>query len=273
MSDVTNNSQRNVNIKLLTTLVDLNDEKDGEYRFLVDNRNVKYVSVAPGSLPKDDRTFAPILIPLLPEFPPGNWNVGHVSKNDLTEQLEFTKTTFSQLPGVENTWHPVKIDHLELQKLDRIRQNIHKVSHPEFEHPVVAKFTEFPWQTPYLEAETTAYQWIDGTGVGPKFFGHVTESGRTIGFLMEFIEGAHTATLNDVDACQAALAKLHALGIKHGDINKYNFLVREEDAVIIDFESAMWCEDKKELEDESGRLEESLRSDSTRGGIEEAFVA
>jgi hypothetical protein len=33
-----------------------------------------------------------------------------------------------------------------------------------------------------------------------------------------------------------------------------------------------WCEKKEELEDESRRLEESLRSDSTCGGIEEAFV-
>lgn len=40
----------------------------------------------------------------------------------------------------------------------------------------------------YYAAETTAYEWIHGTGIGPAFLGHITEAGRVIGFLMEYIE-------------------------------------------------------------------------------------
>jgi predicted Ser/Thr protein kinase len=180
----------------------------------------------------------------------------------------FASVTKSSLSGVENTWHPTLINHLELRKLDRLRQNIHKVGHPRFEEPVLVKFAEFPWQIPYLEAETTAYQWIDGSGIGPKFLGHVTEEGRMIGFVMEYIDGARTATPDDLGACQRALSRLHALGIKHGDINKHNFVVREDgEAVLIDFEAAERGRTGEELESEYSRLGDELEDMSGRGGV------
>jgi hypothetical protein len=74
----------NTNLQLLAALVDSKDEEDSEYRFLVDEQHVKYVTVDPGVLPKDDRTFAPVLIALLPLFPPGDWNEGHISKDPVT---------------------------------------------------------------------------------------------------------------------------------------------------------------------------------------------
>ena len=55
---------------------------------------------------------------------------------------------------------------------------------------------------------------------------------------MNLIEGARTAVQDDLGACQRALLKLHALGIKHGDINKYNFLVSGYEAIIVEFETA-----------------------------------
>ena len=57
------------NIQLLATLVDPDDEEEGEYRFLVDGTRVKNVTVAPGTLPKDNRTFAPAVLAGLPSFP------------------------------------------------------------------------------------------------------------------------------------------------------------------------------------------------------------
>lgn len=60
---------KNNNIQLLATLVDTNDEEDGEYRFLVDGTHAKYVTVAPGILPKDDRTFGLDVLAGLPSFP------------------------------------------------------------------------------------------------------------------------------------------------------------------------------------------------------------
>lgn len=257
---------RNSNIQLLATLVDSSDDDESEYRFLVDGKHVKYVTVDPGVLPRDDRTFAPILLATLPPFPPGDWNEGHITKNPQSGHPVFSRYTRSDLPGISNTWHRTRIDHLELKKLDRLRQNIHVVTHPLFDGALLVKFAEFPWQIPFFEAETTAYEWIDGQGVGPKFLGHLTEAGRVVGFIMEYVADARAADTGDLAACQVVLAKLHSLGIKHGDINKHNFLVREGKAVLVDFETAQRCSEKKELEAEYEHLERSLSDSSRRGG-------
>lgn len=123
-------AKTNNNIQLLATLVDSNDEEESEYRFLVDEEHVKYVTVDPGMFPKDDRTFGPVLIAMLPPFPPGSWNEGHISKDPLTGHPVFSRITQSNLPGIRTIWHHTKIDHLQLKKLDRVRQNIHRVSCP-----------------------------------------------------------------------------------------------------------------------------------------------
>ncbi|KAI1195142.1 hypothetical protein F5X97DRAFT_335559 [Nemania serpens] len=256
----------NSNVHLLAALVDPNDEQKSEYRFLVDEEHVKYVTVDPGLFPNDDLIFAPVLIPMLPPFPPGNWNEGHISKDPLTQRPVFSRVTLSDFPGIRNTWYDRRIDHLELKKLDRVRQNIHRVTCPAFDFPVLVKFAVFPWQKQFLEAETNAYEWIESKGIGPRFLGHLTEAGRVFGFVMEHIDGARTAEPRDLAACQRILAKLHALGIKHGDINKHNFLIRNGEAVLIDFETAQKCSEEAELESEYKHLELSLRDPSGRGG-------
>ncbi|KAI0401774.1 hypothetical protein F4802DRAFT_609200 [Xylaria palmicola] len=235
----------NSNVRLLTVLVDSNDEEESEYRFLVDEEHVKYVTVDPGVFPKDDRTFAPVLIPMLPPFPPGKWNEGHISKDPFTGHPVFSRVTHSDLPGIRNTWYDRRVDHLELKKLDRVRQNIHHVTCPAFDSPVL----------------------IEGKGIGTKFLGHLTEAGRVFGFVMENLDGARTAEPQDLTACQRILAKLHALGIKHGDINKHNFLIRNGEAVLVDFETAQKCSEKAELESEYRQLELSLRDPSRRVAI------
>ncbi|EFY85437.1 hypothetical protein MAC_08502 [Metarhizium acridum CQMa 102] len=204
-STLTMTHTRNSNVQLLATLVDLMDEEESEYRFLIDGKHVKYVTVDPGVLPRDDRAFAPILLATLPPFPPGDWNEGHISKNPLNGELAFSRS------------------------------------------------------------ETTAYEWIDGQGIGPKFLGHLTEDGRVIGLVLEFLDDTRSAEIEDLTACQTALTKLHSLGIKHGDINKYNFLIREGKAVLVDFEAARKCSEEKELQAEYERLERSLRDASRRG--------
>lgn len=260
-------AERNDNVQLLAALADWDDVEDSEYRFLVDGKDVKYITTAPGIFPKDDRTFAPILIRLLPTFPTGDWNEGYVSKDKITGERAFTRTTTSILPGVKNNWHPIKIDHLELIKLARLRQNVHTVSHPRFSRHMVFKFAVFPWQIPQIELETTAYEWIKAAGIGPNFVGHVTEAGRTTGFLMDLVEGVHTAGQEDLGVFQGLLSKLHGLGLKHGDINKHKFLVGNERVVMVDFETTKECNVKEELEEEYSRLEESLMDPSFRGGI------
>lgn len=46
-------------IRLLAALVDIDDNEESEYRFLVDNKHVKYVTTEPGSLAGIDRSFEP----------------------------------------------------------------------------------------------------------------------------------------------------------------------------------------------------------------------
>ncbi|KAI1423889.1 hypothetical protein F5Y12DRAFT_797930 [Xylaria sp. FL1777] len=204
----------NSNIRLLANLVDPSDEEESEYRFLVDEEYVKYVTIDAGVLPKDDRTFAPVLIPMLPPFP----------LDPLTQRRADRPSRAKEAgSSAANTC-------------------------PALDFPVLVKFAEFPWQMPYFEAETTAYEWIEGKGIGPRFLGHLTEAGRVFGFVMENIDGARTAEPQDLATYQRILAKLHALGIKHGDINKHNFLIRNGEAVLIDFETAQKCSEKAELE-------------------------
>lgn len=120
-----------------------------------------------------------------------------------------------------------------------------------------------------MEAETKAYSWIQNENIGPRFLGHVSEGGRIIGFLVENIAGASAATLDDLEACRMALARLHLLGIQHGDVNKNNFLVQKPEGKvrIIDFEAARKCDEQERLQAEDAGLEESFRDPSNRGGI------
>ena len=121
-----------------------------------------------------------------------------------------------------------------------------------------------------MEVETTAYQWINDSSISPKFFGHVTEGdgGRVIGFVVEWLQGARAARSGDLEGCKKALERLHELGIKSGDINKHNFLVRDgHDVVLVDFEMAKRSP-AEELEDEMSVLEASLEGPSFKGGRE-----
>lgn len=258
--------ETNCNVRLLNALVDPDDAEDGDYRFLVDEKLVKYVTVAPGTLPHDDRTFAPILIPLLPPFPSGSWNEGHVARDADTGTPVFARTAAVELPGVKNLWHGERLDHLQFTYVERLKSNVHRVTHPRFEGTVVLKFAAFLWEVGYLEAETAAYFSIEGDSIGPDFQGHLLEGDRVIGFVLEDV-GGRTAGPGDLQACRAALGRLHAVGMTHGDINRHNFLVKPCGGVaMIDFETVRKV-GREECEEEMGRLEAALGDDSGRGGV------
>lgn len=61
----------------------------------------------------------------------------------------------------------------------------------------------------------------------PELLGYVYEEtpDRVIGFLCQAIRGGHPLAA-DHDKCMDALERLHAKGIYHGDINKFNILIR-----------------------------------------------
>ncbi|KAI0190833.1 alpha-galactosidase A precursor [Astrocystis sublimbata] len=254
-------------IKLLQASVDEDDES--HFRLLINDKTVKYIIIDAGLFDTDDMCFAPSLIDLLPPFPPGDWKTGRISRNPATGDAHFASVSEEPLPGITKIWHSTTIDHLELGMPRKLRSGVYEATCPRFGATVVvAKFARFAWEIPQLEAETEAYEWIEGHHIGPGFLGHLTEEGRVIGFLIAQITDCHHATPDDFAACDRALSRLHELGIRHGDINKHNFLVRGgEDAVLIDFDVASRLVGVNELEDESRDLMNQLHDTSGRGGF------
>lgn len=199
--------------------------------------------------------------------PPGNWNVGRVSKDPVTGKPHFAATAKETLPSITHVWHHTKIDHLSLTFGAKLRSNVYEATSPHFESVVVTKFARFPWEIQFLDKETEAYEWISGHEIGPRFLAHLTEEGRVIGFIVEKISDFEHATPNDVSLCQNTLSILHSIGIKHGDTNKHNFLVHEGKATMIDFDCAERVSDKEVLEAEAIGLEAEFQDMSGRGGI------
>ena len=192
--------QRNANVRLLACLIVEDDTDDSDYRFLVDGQHVKCVSTAPGAFrgAEDDRTFEPILLnELFPAFPPGHWNHGHAARDPETGKAASVRTERAQFAEVKNLWHPVTLNELDFTRQDRVKQRVHVSTHPGVEggKPVLVKLAVWPWEIPFMEVETAAYQWIRDSGIGPEFLGHLTggRDGRVVGFVAEWVEGARAA--------------------------------------------------------------------------------
>ncbi|UPX20130.1 uncharacterized protein EKO05_0010374 [Ascochyta rabiei] len=250
-------------IRVLQASVD--PDGDSDFRILV-NDSVKYITVDAGLFGLDEMCFGPSLISLLPPLPPGEWTQARVSRDPVASIARFTVASETTLPGITSVWHPTRVNHLDLEFGTKLRSNVYEATSKRFPLKVVAKFARFPWEIPRLQAETEAYRWIEGHQIGPKFLGHLTEGARVIGFVMACIADCRPAALEDYKTCRSALMKLHRLAIKHGDINKHNFLIRREIAFLVDFENSSQTTETKELELELQCLQDSLKDASHRGG-------
>ncbi|KAF4450298.1 Protein kinase-like domain protein [Fusarium austroafricanum] len=268
-------SRRNSNVRLVACLVDADDIDKSDYRFVIGNQHAKYVITEPGTFlgAEEDRTFEPVLFgELFPPFLTGDWNQAYVSRDPVTGKATFVKIETAELPGVKNCWHPLKFNEMDFTRQERLRQGVHVSTHPILNDgkSVLARSTHWPWEIPYVEAETTTYRLLQDSEVGPKFLGHITEgrSGRVIGFVTEFIEGSRPAEPRDIKGFEKALRNLHKLGIKLGDTNRFNFLVRDEhDVVLVDFEAAKNRYSQEELEEEMDNLMSCLEDTSFLGGV------
>ena len=136
---------------------------------------------------------------------------------------------------------------------------------PTLPAPVIAKIARFEWEIPRLEQETKVYKFLAYSGLAPAFLGHIHENGRVLGLLLRKEEGRF-ASIEDLSNCEAALRKLHQLGLRHGDINRYNFLVRENGVTLIDFEHTMEEADPEVIKKELDGLRAELTEDTGRGG-------
>jgi hypothetical protein len=164
------------------------------------------------------------------------------------------------LSGIQTTWHSQYVDVLSLKRTQRFRSGVHEVLYNDA--PAIAKIACFEWDIPRLERETWAYSVLaqhqrshpSEALISPNFLAPITENGRVIGTLLEKLDGV-AACIDDLAACEALLKRLHRVGLVHGDVNRYNFLVKEgvKDSVrLVDFEHA------DEFDEEVAR--EELRS-------------
>lgn len=223
------------------------DAKPTKCLFIADDGSLKLVGVNAGVFPgwwshKDasHRVFPP--------FPTGSWNLGQIRRLENGE-VSFTKTLSIPWEGIENAWHPTKIDFTEFELVSHFEGTssgrLWHAKHPLFEDKSL--FVKIaPWTSNLfkraMENETTVYQLVDGLGIAPVFLGHVTYGGVVIGFILEWMEGAKTSKRKDKSARLEAVKKLHALGITHGSAHRKNFLKIGENVIMIDFESSRFGE-------------------------------
>lgn len=190
----------------------------------------------------------------IPRLASGDWNQATMKVDD---KMRVYDPDYYYIPWPDvMTWHPLQIDYFELKKVKNLKEwsgvrmtmksdFLQVVTHPVFKDPVVMKIASFPnfMEQAAINRETSVYQQIDCLGISPRFLGHVTEHGRAIGFLIEYLNNTHPAgeIWDEATrrACNASLRKLHSVGIAHGDAHSYNCLIREDGtAALIDFELA-----------------------------------
>ncbi|CAJ2510786.1 Uu.00g064110.m01.CDS01 [Anthostomella pinea] len=112
-------------------------------------------------------------------------------------------------------------------------------------------------QEHFLENEVDIYKVIDGEGIAPRFAALVTDDrGKVVGFLTEFIQGAHEADRrSDKRKCRAKLKKLHDAQVSLGkDFKTDNFLVRGDNVWIVDFEASVYTSDDDEFKEDDDRF-------------------
>lgn len=246
--------------------VDHENEDESEYRVKIGN-HVKYLKIVPGTFDSDTLSFPLGFLPTIPYE--GNWTMARVHRDIQSGEL---KTGFSDhaLAGVRNIWHDTLVSVLDLQRTNQLTGATFEATHSSEVSGVppgkilIAKIARFEWEIPRIENETKAYQLLEGLGVAPRFLAHIHEEGRVMGFLLEKVDG-RSASIQDLEACQAVLQKFHGLGLVHGDVNRYNFLITKDGVKLIDFERIVERVGADAQAKELSGLEAELTDESGRG--------
>lgn len=235
------------------------------YRVLVDDQYIRYIHVDPDVYDQDVIEFFPVLLERLPPLPsPLNWNVTHITKSPTG--IISSRSRWEEPREVTELWHSKLVDILSLNV---IKQHTDYVSEVIYGSGVaIAKIARFDWEIKDLQNETLAYFLLQDHEIGPKFLGHLTKGpqGKVIGLLIEKLEG-RSAGIGDLVACRKALKTLHALGFIHGDVNRYNFIITEAGARLIDFEDMESNAAVEAMKKEIDSLEGQLTEETGRGRV------
>ncbi|KAI1841072.1 hypothetical protein JX265_011700 [Neoarthrinium moseri] len=211
---------------------------------------IKYVSVDANVLAAFRSTDE-----ILSMLPPGNWNKAYIFEGK--DKQPGVTVKVERLLAVEGAWSPLNIDYFDLIPIRSLKTEsavqgtsesdfIQVVSHPLFSVPIVMKIASFPntHNIVGIEAEIVAYRLLEGAGVAPRYLGQVTENGRVIGFLTEYIANGRTAQYSDRKACLASLSKVHSRGIVHRDPHLGNCIIgKNGEAYIVDYETSRTTND------------------------------
>ena len=103
----------------------------------------------------------------------------------------------------------------------------------------------------------------------PRLFGYVYEelNDRVIGYLIEALSGHHPG-IRDLEVCQDAAMKFHALGIVHRDLNQLDFILQEKTVKLLDLEMVIFRDNEEYLkleQEESHSLSQKLADISMIG--------
>src|SRR3569833_1484932 len=207
-----------------------------------------------------------LLVPKLPPFPDSDWTTMRVFQGP-GGGIEGA-ISYEPLDQIESSWHPREIEILSLKRTANFTPRVEEV---EFEgRTFIAKIENFERWIPQIENETKVcqaiakYQEPEKPPVAPAFLGHLTEQGRRIGFQLEKLEGNY-ASLADLPNCEAAVRALHDMGVVHGDLNRFNFIIHPStgQARVVDFEHAEPYDEEK-ARVELGELKDQLTEETGR---------
>lgn len=255
--------------KQIEVLSQIISEDEGEYRVRAGAR-VHYLTIDTRVFDRDTLCRPYLLIPKLPSLPDSSWTKMHITRSNEGDGALVVHTTQEPLEEVGFIWHERRIDVLSLPFINWLKSGVFETVYEG--RPAIAKIACFEWQIPNMTRETWAYHVLDhdsdGTPIAPAFLGHLTENGRVMGFLMEKVQG-RAACSADLARCEALVLRLHklgGLGLVHGDVNRYNFIVEDGSdghVWLIDFEHAQDYDEKagqaefqslaSELAEETGR--------------------
>ncbi|KAI0515410.1 alpha-galactosidase A [Xylaria bambusicola] len=260
------------------------DEKEGMYR-IRSGQQVYYLTISTDVFDEDTMCRPYLLLPQLPNllaYAPSRKL--RLARNADDGSLAVTADDTDPLREITFTWHADRIDVLSLPRIKRLNSGVFETVYRG--GAAVAKIACFEWQIPSRTRETWAYCILtksqqqqqphrpsdDGGSplIAPEFLGHLTENGRVIGFLMEKLEG-RCAGPGDLAPCAALLKRLHGLGdlgLVHGDVNRYNFVVNEGYGGVavrmVDFEHAQDY-DEELAREELESLPAELAEETGRG--------
>lgn len=228
--------------RLKDDLLDLDVQaEDSFYRMLQQQRIVYLLVKPPELIPADARHHGWSLVrwlSRLDEWRSTDWTTLTIED---VNGLRCTKDTFCPHSISSSLLQP-QLQRINILDLAVISTKSDRVRHVMLPGGTTAylKYACLDFEVEATENEIKIYHALEhmASELVPQLLGYVHDGvpDRVIGFLLEDIPG-RSAHIEDQVICAQAIKSLHAIGVLHGDLRRYNLIVRSTGEVaIIDFE-------------------------------------